>query len=137
MFYCVASSPTTIKYQWFKNNVAIPDATEFSLTLGPIETSDAGFYKVQATSGGTTITSRDAKLTVTIPRTIPRLSNVILVETNHLSFQVDVDIRSQVIIEFSKNLKTWVPLYTNTTPGTLRVPIPAEETFVFYRAIIK
>jgi len=65
VFSVTATSSAPISYQWFKNDVAINGATGASLTIPSAQTSDAGTYRVRATSSGTVADSSSVTLAVT------------------------------------------------------------------------
>jgi hypothetical protein len=53
-------------YQWLKNGAEVPGATEASLTISPVQTSDAGSYRLAATNLQSAVTSMVAVLTVEV-----------------------------------------------------------------------
>lgn len=57
-------------FQWRKNGVNIPGATESTLTITSVTPSDAGNYSVVVTNTAGSATSADATLTVTAPPAI-------------------------------------------------------------------
>jgi hypothetical protein len=59
----VAATPAPT-YQWKKNGVAIPGATNVSYTIATAQTSDAGTYTLVITNSAATLTTNDATLTV-------------------------------------------------------------------------
>ena len=66
----VATSGTTLSYQWRKNGVNISGANSSTYTLSSVKTTDAGTYSVKVTNAGGTVTSSGATLTVLVPPTI-------------------------------------------------------------------
>src|SRR4029453_16596728 len=55
-------------YQWFFDNAAVADATNTSVSIGPLAAADNGKkVKVEVRAGGTTLISRDANVTVFTP----------------------------------------------------------------------
>ncbi len=72
----VATGTPTPTYQWFKDNVIIPGATDATLQLAPVQSSTAGRYDVLVISGELSLRSSVALITVT-PRTVAgRLINL-------------------------------------------------------------
>ncbi len=61
-----AGSPD-ILYQWYKNGTLIPGATNYTLTFYPVVAADAGKYKLVATNGAGSATTREAVLKTNLP----------------------------------------------------------------------
>ena len=59
-----ALTGTLPTYQWFKNGVAIPGATDFTYQIPSVQGSDAGYYSVVLTTPGGSTTSSSALLTI-------------------------------------------------------------------------
>lgn len=79
VFYTEASGLAPLTYQWRREALALPNATNANLVLPNVASSDAGLFDVVVMNGyGNTVTSKVATLTVLIPATI----------TNHPSSQV-------------------------------------------------
>jgi sugar lactone lactonase YvrE len=64
-----ATGITAVTYQWLKNGSAISGATNSSLTVSNVSTTDAGAYSVLASAGSYQATSSNAMLTVIAPYT--------------------------------------------------------------------
>jgi hypothetical protein len=81
-----------VAYQWLKDGVAVLDATNATLTIPLVLSSDAGAYSLRASNSLSTNTTRAAVLTVTLtPVLITDLSfptNVTVVEGNPATFNV-------------------------------------------------
>ncbi len=60
----VSVTGTTPGFQWFKNGVLIPGATDATLTFPSVQISDAGSYTVTISNSSGTVTSSAATLTV-------------------------------------------------------------------------
>ncbi|HSU55234.1 MAG TPA: immunoglobulin domain-containing protein [Candidatus Dormibacteraeota bacterium] len=69
-FTVVASSGTTMTYQWFKNGNVILGATSATYSLVNVTTADQGTYTVKITNAGGTVTSSPATLAVMAPPSI-------------------------------------------------------------------
>jgi hypothetical protein len=54
-------------YQWFKNGMAIPGATDYMYEIPSVQASDAGYYSVLLTSPGGSTSSGSALLTIQSP----------------------------------------------------------------------
>ncbi|WP_130735653.1 PQQ-dependent sugar dehydrogenase [Flavobacterium sp. J27] len=63
--FSVSASGVSLTYQWYFNNVAIPNATESSYTIPAVEFNNEGNYSVIVSNPAGTITSDIATLTVT------------------------------------------------------------------------
>ncbi|MGA2541554.1 MAG: Ig-like domain-containing protein, partial [Verrucomicrobiota bacterium] len=69
--FSVATTGTgAVTYQWYQGTTPLAGQTESTLTLFPVNSTDAGSYTVTATSGGVTLTSTPAVLTVAQPPVI-------------------------------------------------------------------
>ena len=73
-FSGLASGTAPIGYQWQKNGVAIPGATNSSLTLPAVQTADAGEYRVVVSNSAGSATSNAAVLTVGAADVAPTLT---------------------------------------------------------------
>jgi hypothetical protein len=69
-FQVIASSGTTMTFQWLKNGTNISGATQNTYTIASVQASDAGLYSVTIVNGGGSVTSSGATLTVLLPPTI-------------------------------------------------------------------
>jgi hypothetical protein len=78
-----AYSSAPLSYQWKKNGVPIPGATQRGLTFRPLALSDAGTYVVTITNINGSLDSSSATLTVLpAPTNAPDISGLVL----HLAF---------------------------------------------------
>jgi hypothetical protein len=59
-----------LSYQWYKDGVTIPNATDATLTFANVQPVNAGLYSVMVSNAYGTLTSAGARLTVTIPASI-------------------------------------------------------------------
>lgn len=62
-----AAAPGPVTYQWRKDGVPIAGATGARFTVAGAAAATAGLYDVVVTSGGRTVTTSPAALTVTVP----------------------------------------------------------------------
>lgn len=75
-FSVSVSGSAPFSYQWLKNGATISSATSSSLTLNPVQLSDAGTYSVTVSGPGGTITSAGAVLVVNPPAaTLPVITS--------------------------------------------------------------
>ncbi len=63
-FSVSATSATPLSFQWLLDGAPLPGATASSLTIGDLQTSNAGGYSVRISSLGGTVTSAAASLVV-------------------------------------------------------------------------
>ena len=63
-FSVTATSGGPVTYQWLKGTQAIPGATTSALSFSAVTAADAATYSVNVISGGTTVPSKGATLTV-------------------------------------------------------------------------
>ena len=75
-----AGETTPLSYQWRKDGAAISGATNATLSLNRVQSSDAGSYTVVVTSAAGSTTSNAAALTVTVPNP-GRLINLSILTT--------------------------------------------------------
>lgn len=59
-----AIAGTLPTYQWFRNGVAIPGATDYSYQIASVQPSDAGYYTAVLTSPGGSTSSHSILLTI-------------------------------------------------------------------------
>lgn len=75
-FSVVASGAATLTYQWKKDTIAISGATNTTLALSAVTTSDAGRYTVTVTNAAGTATSTPAQLSV-VPVTVTAVHTLV------------------------------------------------------------
>jgi len=63
-FAVVASSGTSLSYQWYFNGGSVSGGTDSTLTIPNVSTANAGTYYVKVTNAGGTVPSAPATLTV-------------------------------------------------------------------------
>lgn len=67
MFESHATGDGVLAFKWKRDGVVIPGATAATLEINNVQTTDAGYYTVEATGGEGTTTSRFARLVVAPP----------------------------------------------------------------------
>jgi autotransporter-associated beta strand protein len=80
------SDGVDLSYQWYKGSTPLPDQTNSTLTLSPLQLSDSGNYSVQATNNQGSCTSPAVTLTVLPIPTALNLTNGLVL---HLPFDSD------------------------------------------------
>ncbi len=63
-FTVAATGTAPLRYQWFRNDVALRDAESATLSLGSARLADAGVYTVRVSNSAGAVTSAGATLTV-------------------------------------------------------------------------
>ncbi|MFC2114615.1 immunoglobulin domain-containing protein, partial [Bacteroidota bacterium] len=88
-FSVTANGSPTLKYQWFKNNVAINGASNNSYTINSLSTADAGTYYCYVSNTCDSIQSNVATLTVnTIPAVTSQTSSTSRCSGQSMTFDV-------------------------------------------------
>lgn len=72
----VAANGLDLRFQWQKDGVGIASATNATYLIGRATSGDMGYYSVLVSSGGTTIETTPAILTVATPGVSGRIVNV-------------------------------------------------------------
>lgn len=75
-FTVAADSTSPLSYQWYKDGVAITDATTTSLEFSNLQLSQAGEYMARVSNAGGYRDSLSATLTVLEPYTTAQMSNI-------------------------------------------------------------
>ena len=73
-FILEAGGSAPLNYQWRKNGVALAGATNTALTLGNLQSGDAGGYSVLVSNGLGVTSSNTATLTITSSGTAPTIT---------------------------------------------------------------
>jgi len=127
-------------YHWFKDGVALPNATNRTLILPEVRDPDHGLYSFLASNAVNTVTSSNAQLTV-IPDTIPpRLIAAYFtnnLDTVVLQFSEAVDVDSAM----DPNAYTFLPTLAVTgvaleSPSAVRLTVAGmNPQFGYYLAV--
>jgi hypothetical protein len=67
----VSGNPASYRFKWFKNDVPIAGMTQSYLFVTPLQTSDAGLYRVEVGNAGGTV-NLATRIAVTEPGSSPR-----------------------------------------------------------------
>jgi hypothetical protein len=70
----VSAGVMSLRYQWFRDGVAIPGATNPTYTIPSVTPADAGAYTVTISNAGSSVTSSSALLTINAPGRLTNLS---------------------------------------------------------------
>lgn len=115
-FNVAATGNGTLFYQWQKNAISIPEATNASYTISSVTNSDAAAYRCQVWNFMGYRTSLAA--TLTVPTTnAPTIASAAYGDGN-FQLQVTGDVGPNYIIQASTNLTDWESLYT-TNPAVM------------------
>ncbi len=124
-----------VSYQWYQNDVPIPDADEAYL---PVELmpSESASYRMVATMEDETLSSREASVTVLPPPVLEFDRQG--APDDHIQLKVEGRQGQALIIEYSDDLQEWQPLGTfaqgTDGPDTLTDPSSLQATRQrFYR----
>jgi hypothetical protein len=131
-FGVAATAQNPLTYQWSKDGVSIPTATNATLLIPNVQPSQAGFYAVAISNGLAGVVSAPAALAVmsTSGAGAPGFTS------NQFGFGLSGPAASSFVVEASTNLQTWLPLSTNTFGAGLFQfldPGSATNPIRFYR----
>ena len=138
-FTVVAGGTGPLVYQWYFNtNTPVPNATNSTLTLNNLQTTNAGAYSVVVTNGAGSIASSNAFLIVSSLEATPARPQVSGSVFNNEIFSLIVngDAGPDYIVQASTNLVTWQSLFTNhlvTPPFNWSDSNAASYTRRYYR----
>ncbi len=110
----VGASP--LSYQWVRNSVNIPGATDSSLTLTNLQLADHGKYQVAVSNSAGTALSDEATLLVVAPPVV-RLAAGKVLANGAFSLTITGPIGQGVQLQASSSLANWAAL-TNLTLAT-------------------
>lgn len=96
-----------ISFQWIKDQVALPSATNRVLVITDLVDFDAGSYQLVVSNAFGIEISPAAKVTVSPPPTIAFNQGQVRIAGSNVF---------RVVVEASNDLKTWTPIRTNS-PG--------------------
>ena len=116
-FTVVVSGSAPLAYHWYFNtNTPIANATNSTLTLGNVQSTNAGVYSVVVTNVAGSITSTNVFLTVSAGAPAqPQLSNLVF-SNGIFSVTITGDPGPDYIVQVSTNLTDWTGIFTNHSP---------------------
>lgn len=117
-FTVVAAGSTPLTYQWYFNtNTPLANATNVTLILANVQTTNAGTYSVIVTNTAGSVISSNAILTVSSGApSQPQLSGFIYNNDGTFSLTVNGDTGPDYIVQASTNLTDWTGIFTNHSP---------------------
>jgi hypothetical protein len=118
-FTVVAAGSTPLAYQWYFNtNTPLANATNVTLFLTNVQTTNAGTYSVMVTNTAGSVMSSNAILTVSSGApSQPQLSGFIYNNDGTFSLTVNGDTEPDYIVLASTNLVDWASIFTNHSPN--------------------
>ena len=116
-FTVVVSGSANLFYQWYFNtNTLLAGATNASLTLANVQSTNAGVYSVMVTNSAGSVTSTNAVLTVSSgTHAKPQVSGLVF-SNGIFSLTVTGDSGVDYIVQASTNLISWDNIFTNHSP---------------------
>lgn len=134
-FIVVANARPSPVYQWFRNKLTLPGATNAYLTFSRVSTNDAGSYSVQVKNSAGTVNSASAELVVGPPMPLEFLDTGSLLPNG--SFQVQwLGGEGMIFVEASEDLMRWQSVTNEPASSILRIYVDSEAQSApqrFYR----
>ena len=138
-FTVTASGTPPLNYQWQKDGQPIVGATDSTLTIANVQTSDAGTYTVVVSNSAGSVVSQVAILTVASPTPEPAtLSGFRKLADGTVEFSLEGEIGRTYRIDVSSDLVNWFTLTSVTTTSpkqSVRDTGVANLAARFYRAV--
>jgi hypothetical protein len=137
--FVLARGSGTLNYKWYRGAILLSGQTNSALTLSNVQSTDAGYYAVVISNGGTPITSTAALLAVTggaVPPEVvgqPQLTNGTFVTAFQGSPGLTYTIQSKNTLE-----GTWQNLTNITVPPGGIISLQERVSGLpqrFYRAV--
>jgi hypothetical protein len=132
-----ATGTAPLTYQWQKNGLNIPGATNTTLALPSVLPPDDGFYRAIASNAGGSATSLVARLTVLVP---PALSAPQRQGDGSFLFTLEGQGNRTYVIDFTPDFLSWSNLNTvtlsNGASSAVHDPGASNVPARFYRARI-
>jgi pectate lyase len=116
-FTVFAGGSATLSYQWYFNtNTPVANATNATLTLASVQSTNVGVYSVIVTNSTGSVASANVSLnlTVTTPAS-PQVTGSVYTNGT-FSLTVNGDSGHNYIIQTSTNLTVWTSIFTNPMP---------------------
>jgi pectate lyase len=116
-FTVFAGGSATLSYQWYFNtNTLVANATNATLTLASVQSTNVGVYSVVVTNSTGSVASTNVSLNVTSSAPAqPQVSGSVYANGT-FSLTVNGDAGHNYIIQTSTNLTVWTSIFTNLMP---------------------
>jgi hypothetical protein len=138
-FSVVATGSAPFSYQWNLNGTNVFGATNSTLALTNVQTTDAGSYLVVVTNIAGSVTSAVATLTVANPNVALSVASGAGRSPAGFTFQFSAPIEVTCVILASTDLQAWTPIATNVaTNGSTSFTDNAAANYRdrFYRVLV-
>jgi len=116
-FTVFAGGSATLNYQWYFNtNTPVPNATNATLTLASVQSTNVGVYSVIVTNSTGSVASTNVSLNVTSSTPAQPQVSGSAYQNGTFSLTVNGDAGHNYIIQTSTNLTVWTSIFTNPMP---------------------
>jgi hypothetical protein len=118
-FMVGASGSAPLSYQWMHATTNLPNATNASLVISNVQTSDAGVYAVVVTNSVGSVTSSNATLTVNLPPPVVKVANVNAASGSQVTVPITINANgNENAIGFSLQYTTSLLTFVSANPGS-------------------
>lgn len=122
-----------LSYQWRRNNIGIAGATDSTLVLNNVSTSDSGSYSLLVTNQAGCAMSTPTLLTVVDVQ--PFHFEYRAIDESNITLRLVGQTNRQYMIEASTNLADWSVLFSifNSAESNLNIVVPRDNRARFFR----
>jgi hypothetical protein len=113
-FSVAVTACTPVSYQWLFNSAVLTNATNYTLTIGSVDPTNAGNYSVVAGASGGSVTS--AVVTLTVDLIPPSINNVAIIPGGGFNLNFTGTPGYSYVLEVTTDLSSsanWLPVATN------------------------
>jgi pectate lyase len=116
-FIVFAGGSASLNYQWYFNtNTPVANATNATLTLASVQSTNVGVYSVVVTNSTGSVASTNVSLNLTVATlAMPQVSGSVY-NNGTFSLTVNGDAGHNYVIQTSTNLAVWTSIFTNPMP---------------------
>ena len=129
-----ATGTAPLSYQWRRDGVEVPAATNTTITFNPVQAAHAGHYSVLVSNPVDQLTSAEAVL---IAPPLDQVQYQVPTVNGQRQLRIFGPAGLGTFLQASTNLVTWITIYTNqSTSGTLdftetQIPFFSERYYRF------